>query len=181
MQVFGKAEELKEFMKKKYDAEIDQLNKENNKQVSYVEADIERELSAMRNKMDAQSHREAEQAKSKTFSEEKLLAKKEFEKTREELIDNVFADIEKALPSLAHSPRYLAYLKKKTKGMDKKKFTVKADGDYYKKLFPKYTKDTSTVGVKMVSGEVTYDFSLTTALEVNKELLRHEVSEVLFG
>lgn len=178
MQVFGKAEELKEFMRKKYDSDIKEVGKEHELNAQKAKREIEKEVNALKSKARSQTQREVVQARSKTFSEEKLKAKKEFEKTREELIHTVLVRAEKGLPGLVHSKRYLNYLSKKAKGL--KNCEVVADSDYYKKLFPKYTKDPTIIGVKLVSGEVTYDFTLSTAFKANKELLRREVSNVLF-
>ncbi|MCD4740698.1 V-type proton ATPase subunit E [archaeon] len=179
MQVYGKAEDLKEFIQKKYDSEIDEVKKQQEQKSAEIKEETSRQIDTLTHKIAAQTHKEVAQAKSKTLSEEKLNAKKQFEQSREELINYIFSEVENGLPSLAHSKRYTTYLTKKTKTLDTKHFKVLADSDYYKKMFSKHTKS-DAIGIKLTSGDIIYDFTLSTAFQANKELLRREASKVLF-
>lgn len=179
MQVFGDERKLKEFIKDKYDSKIKELDSEYQEKIREAEAQIEEKIEEKKRALDAETQKEITQAKSKTLSEERLKAKQNFEKTREKLITETLEQVEDGLMAQAHSKEYLEYLKNKTKGL--KDFEVIADSDYYKKVFPKYKKDNSIIGVKLLSGELTYDLTLSTAFNAKKELLRQKASETLFS
>ena len=57
---------------------------------------------------------------------------------------------------------------------------VTGDGAYYKKEFPELEVDKSIVGIKFESEEVIYDFTLNNMIASKKDILRQEVSKILF-
>ena len=74
---------------------------------------------------------------------------------------------------------YAAYVKK---NMPKEKdFLVIGDSDYYKKFFPKLKVDENIIGLKFESEGLIYDSTLDNMIGAKKDVLRHEVSKVLFS
>lgn len=180
MKSFGNLEALEEAIKKKYDEEIDKIRDETNKQAKKIRKDTKEEISKILTRAREEAEIEAKREAARVLSEEKLNAKKEFEATREKAIEKAFKELERRSKEIVHSETYLEFLKRQVKGIDMDKFLVVADSDYYKRIFPKYKKDPSISGVKLVSHKVTYDFTLESMIEANKEKLRLEMSKILF-
>ncbi|MCD6414002.1 MAG: V-type ATP synthase subunit E [Candidatus Diapherotrites archaeon] len=180
MQTFGDVERLKEAIKKKYDAEISAIQRQTEEEIRAIQAETKEKIKLMAANIRSQAEREAVQAESKVLSEERLKAKREFEKTREQLIEKTFSEIRAKLASVAHSKRYLNFIKKKLNEINLEHYTVIADSSYYKTIFPNYTTDKNIIGVKLVSDNMTYDLTLDTALEAKKDELRLKISELLW-
>jgi vacuolar-type H+-ATPase subunit E/Vma4 len=178
-QAFGDVEALKRSIKNRYDSEIRDLKKRYEKEKRDIEEKIQREVKSIISEAKIAADREAAQERSRVFSEEKLKAKREFEEAREEVINRVFSEVRKEIPKVTHSPRYIAYLKKKKRELDLEKSQAFADGGYYEKVFPKWKKDAGIVGVRLLSEEAAYDFTLDSVLESKKEMLRMEISKAL--
>ncbi len=180
MEVYGNVDSLKESIGKKYDEDIAELDKQAEKIISDIkaQADKKKELMKARNKTDTEA--EVKKLKSKVISEETLKAKKEFEKSREELIEKVFSEAEKKAKDTAKTKKYADLVKKK---MPKKVDSAIVGNVALKKLFKgikTWKTDKTIAGIKFVQGEVVYDFTLDSAIRARKDELREKVAKILF-
>lgn len=179
MEVFGNVEGLKSSIEKKYSSEIKLIKAEREKQLKEVDKKLKKELELLRSQMETLTDADVKKAYSKILSEEKLKAKKEFEEKREAIINSIFAEAEKKALKIVHTSEYINFVKKnrpKEKGL-----LVVGDSNYYKKSFPKIKLDKNILGLKFESEGVIYDFTLDNIIASKKDVLRQEVSRILFG
>lgn len=179
MEVFGNVEALKGAIKKKYSAEIKKVEEDRNRQLAEVDKELKKKLELLSSHMKTAIDAEVKKTHSMILSEEKLKAKKEFEEKRESLIEAVFKEAEKKAKKIAHSREYIDFVKEnipKEEG-----FLIIGDGDYYKKLFPKLEVDKNIIGLRFEAEGLVYDFTLDDIIEAKKDVLRHEVTKVLFS
>lgn len=178
MEVFGDAEALKKVIESKYSLRIKEAEKEKDKKLEEIDKELKKKLEILNAHMKMTSEAEAKKAYSMVLSKEKLNAKKEFEELREKLIDSVFKEADKRAKKFAHSEEYIEFVRENMP-KDSKAICV-GDSDYYKKLMPNIKVDNNLVGVKFESDGVIYDFTLNNIIESKKDVLRQEISKVLF-
>lgn len=178
MEIFGNVEALKGAIEKKYSSKIKEIEKEKEKQLGEIDEELKKKLELLRSHMKTIMDAEVNKAYSMILSGEKLKAKKEFEEKREALIDAVFKEAEKKAKSIVHTKEYIDFV---NKNMPKEESLVIGDGDYYKKFFPKLKIDKNIMGLRFESEGVIYDFTLDNMIEAKRDVLRHEVSKVLFS
>ena len=179
MEIFGNIETLKGAIEKKYTSEIKKIEKETEKQLAEVDKELKKKLELLRAKIKTETDAEVKKTHSMILSSEKLKAKKEFEEKREELIESVFKEAEKKASKVAHSEEYIDYVKSNMP--DKEGLTVIGDAALYEKHFPGIKVDKSIVGIKFESEGVIYDFTLDNMISSKKDVLRQEVSKILFS
>jgi vacuolar-type H+-ATPase subunit E/Vma4 len=122
---------------------------------------------------------EVKKTSSMISSSAKLKAKKEFEEKREAIIESVFEKAMKKAKDIAHSEDYIDFVKKNIP--DTKGLSAVGDSDYYSKVFQGIKIDKSIIGVKFESEGIVYDFTLDNMISSKKDILRHEVSKILFA
>lgn len=180
MEVFGNVDALKKSIEKKYSLKIKDVEKERDKHLAEIDRDIKKELNLLKSKMKNATDSEVKKMYSIVLSEEKLKSKKEFEEKRESLINSVFEEAKKKARKIAHSKEYLSYVDKNMpKG--EKGLSIIGDSDFYKKEFPDLKIDENIIGLKFKSSELTYDFTLDNTINSKRDVLRHEISKILFG
>jgi len=179
MEIFGNVEGLKGSIERKYSSKIKQVEKEKEKQLEEIDEELKEKIELLRSKMGTAIGGDVRKTHSMILSEEKLKSKREFEEKRESIINKVFKEAEKKAKKIAHSKAYIDYVKA---NLPKKgKFSVKCDGAYYKKFFSKLKIDKKLVGLKFESEGLVYDFTLDNIIDSKKDVLRQEVSKVLFS
>lgn len=179
MEIFGNVEALKGAIEKKYAAEIKKVEEDRDKQLAEIDKELKKKVELLSSHMKTAIDAEVKKTHSMILSEEKLKAKKEFEEKRESLINAIFKEAEKKAKKIAHSREYIDFVKEnipKEKG-----FLIIGDGDYYKKLFPKVKVDKSIIGLRFEGEGLVYDFTLNNMIEARKDVLRHDISKVLFS
>lgn len=179
MEVFGNIEALKKAIEKKYASVIKEAEKEKENQLAEIDKELKNELELLRSHMKTGTDAEAKKAGSMILSSAKLQAKKEFEEKREAIIESVFEKTMKKAKDIAHSKEYTDFVKKNLP--DAKGLSAIGDSDYYKKLFPDLKIGKKVLGLKFEAEGVVYDFSLDSIIASKKDILRHEVSKVLFS
>jgi len=179
MQIFGNIEALKEAISKKHSAKIKQAEEEKNKKLAEIARELHKRLELLRSHMKTIEDAEIKKARSMILSEEKLKLKKEFEEKREALIEAVFSEAEKRAKKTAHTKGYIDFVKKNMP--NEEKLSVSGDSDSYKSFFPKLRIDEKLIGLRFETEQAIYDFTIDSLIASNKEILRHEVSKVLFS
>jgi vacuolar-type H+-ATPase subunit E/Vma4 len=178
METFGNMESMKSAIEKKYSSKIKEIEKERDAQLAGINKQLSKELELIRSHMQTEIEAEANKMHSMVLSSEKLKAKKEFEEKREALLDKVFIEAIKKAYQVAHTKDYVAYVKKNMpKGAS---FVVKGDSPYFKKAFHKLKIDKKIVGIRFESADIVYDFTLDNIISSKKDILRQEVSRILF-
>ncbi len=178
MEIFGNAEYIKKVIEERYNLKIKELEKERDKSLEELRIKFENEIKLLRIQMKNKKETEVKKVYSMIFNEEKLKAKKEFEEKRNSLIESVFKEAKKRAKDFVHSKAYIEYIKK---NMPKEKVEIIGDSDYYRKFFPKLKIDKSLIGIIFKSKNIVYDFTLDNIINSKKDILRHELSKILFG
>ena len=178
MEVYGNVDSLKKAIKNKYSSEIKEVENEKEKQLAEVAKELKKKLELLRSHMKTEIDAEVKKTHSMILSAAKLASKKEFEEKREALIESVFKEAEKKAKEIAHGKEYIDFVKKNMP--DVKGLSAIGDSDYYEEFFPELMIDKGIIGVKFESKGVTYDFTLDRIIASKKDILRHEVSKVLF-
>ncbi|MFH1642565.1 MAG: hypothetical protein ABIC04_06740 [Nanoarchaeota archaeon] len=176
MEVFGNVEALKSSIERNYTLQIKKLNIEKEKKLAEIDKIFKKEQDILRSQMKTATDAAVKKAHSMILSEEELKAKKEFEKKRDAIIESVFKEAMKQAERKVHTKEYLDFVKKNMPDGMK----AIADSDYYKKIAPDLTIDKNMQGIKFVSEDVIYDFGLNNLIESKKDILRQEISGVLF-
>jgi len=179
MEVFGNVEALKKAIEKKYASIIKDAEKEKEKQLAEIDRELKGKLELLRSHMKTEIDAETKKAGSMILSAAKLTSKKEFEEKRESMIESVFEKAMKKAKDIAHSKDYTAFVKKNMPGT--KGLSITGDSDYYSKVFPELKVDRNIIGVKFESERLVYDFTLDNIIASKKDILRHEVSKILFS
>lgn len=179
MEIFGNIEALKGAIEKKYLAEIKKIEKEKEKQLAEIDKELKKKLALLKSHMKTVTDAEVKKTHLMILSREKMKAKKEFEERREALIDAVFKEAEKKAKEIAHSKEYMDYVKANMPAEEN--LLVTGDSEHYKNLFPNLKVDKNIVGLKFESKSLVYDFTLDNMIGAKKDILRHEVSKVLFS
>jgi len=178
MEVYGNVDALKGAIEKKYSSKIKAVEKEKEKQLVDIGKELKKKIEVLKLQMKTMTDAESKKAYSMILSGEKLKAKKEFEEKRESLIEAVFKEAMKRAKKVAHSDDYMEYVKK---NMPDGGLQVVGDSDYYKKEFPGLNVDDSIVGMKFMSDDLIYDVTVDNMITSKKDVLRQEVSKILFG
>lgn len=182
MEVIGNIGLIKASIERKYDKEIDEIDKETEKEIELLKDEANKKISLQRARIKTYAESESKKAHSKIVSEGRLKAKKEFEEAREGFIKGVFSEALKKAKMIAHSKRYVDFVKERMPEEDGVKEGVKIIGDseFYKKHFGDVIIDDAIIGVKLMAKDVIYDLSLDGILTSKRELLRHKISKELF-
>jgi vacuolar-type H+-ATPase subunit E/Vma4 len=179
MEVFGNIEALKGAIEKKYSSKIKEIEKQEEKQLEEIDKELKKKLGLLKSHMKTATDAAVKKTYSMILSSEKLKAKKEFEEKRESLIEAVFEEAKEKAKDIVHTQEYIDYVKK---NMPKEKgIVVTGDSDYYQKFFPDIKINKNNVGIRFEAKGVIYDFTLDNIINSKKDILRHEVSKVLFG
>lgn len=179
MEIFGNVEALKGAIEKKYVSKIKEVEKEKGKELKEIEKELTNKLELLRSHMKTATDAEVKKAHSMILSAEKLKAKKEFEEKRESIILSVFKEAEKRAKEIAHTEEYLDFVAKDMP--EEKKTAIVGDDKYYKTAYPKMKVRKGIIGLKFESKDVTYDFTLDNLISSKRDVLRQEVSKVLFS
>lgn len=179
MEVFGNVEALKKAIEKKYSSMIKDIEKEKEEQLAEIDKELKKKLELLRPHMKTEIDAEVKKTTSMISSAAKLKAKKEFEEKREAIIESVFEKAMKKAKDIAHSKDYTDFVKKNMPGT--KGLSATGDSDYYKKVFPELKVDRNIIGVKFESERLVYDFTLDSIIASKRDILRHEVSKILFA
>jgi len=179
MKAFGNAEAVKAFIKNKYDKQIQEIRQQVKQEREKSSEEVNQRLQEAEASIEDSMKLELRQARTRAATRAKMEAKLGFQETREQLINQVLDEARKKMLDVAHSKKYLDYLKKYSKQLPDG-VKIYADSDYYKNVFPKYSINDSIIGVKAEGKEVTYDFTLPALLENKKDKVRQAVSKTLF-
>lgn len=177
MEVYGNVEALKKAIERKYSSKIKQIEKDKEKQLAEVDKILKKKLDLLKSHMKTETDSAVKKAHSMILSSEKLKAKKEFEEKREALIDSVFKEAEKKAKKVIKTKEYLDYVKSRQPEED---CEIVGCEESYKNDFADIKIDKNVVGMKFKAEGIAYDFSLDNLIDSKKDILRHEVSKVLF-
>jgi vacuolar-type H+-ATPase subunit E/Vma4 len=179
MEVFGNIEALKGAIEKRYTSKIKEVEKEKEKALSKIDNELQKELGVLRPHMETITDAEVKKTHSMILSEEKLKVKREFEEKRESIISSVFKEARKKAKKVAHSTEYMDFVKKNMP--EEEDISIIGDSEYHKKIIPGLKVDKNIIGVRVESKGAIYDFTLDNMIASKKDILRHEVSKVLFS
>lgn len=177
MEILGNVNSLKKSIEKDYEKKIRQIEEDAKEKAAEISKNAKKETEELISKMRLDSESEANKAYSLIISEETMNVKKKYEEKREAYINEIFAEAKKQSPAVAKSPLYIKFVKKNA---PKGGFDAVTDNDACKKLFPNARISKGFSGVRFVSDDVTYDFSIEAAIESKKDVLRHTINEKLF-
>jgi len=178
MKVFGNANALKKSIEKTYSDKVKEIDNGAKEEIKEINDQAKKEMDELVAKLQLATESEVNKTYSRKISEQTMEVKKRYEEQREACINEVFEEAEKQAAKIAHSAAYTKFVKK---NMPKGRFTIVADGPYFKKAFPRAKVERGFHGIKFVSNEVTFDFTLNSAIASKRDALRHMVNEKLFG
>lgn len=179
MKILGNINSLKKSIEQSYNAKLKAIEEETKQKIAEINNAAKKQMDETVSKLQLDTESDVSKTYSRILSEETMEVKKKYEEEREACIREVFSEAEKQADKKAHSPVYMKYLASKA---PKGKFDVIGDSQYYKKKFSKIkVVKQGFHGIKLVSDDVTYDFSIESAIASKKDILRHKVNEVLFG
>jgi len=178
MEVFGNVELLKEEISSVMNEKLNTLKQELEEFKGQVSEENGRKLTDLREQHKTTLNQDLKKAYSQIIGEKTLEAKKAYEEKREQLIDEVFAEVLKKSKSITNTAKYVSFVKSQApKGKNVKVF---GDCNYYKKSFSKMKLDKSISGLRFEEGDVSYDFTVERMIKVRKEELRRQVNATLF-
>ena len=179
MEIFGNAQALKKAIEIKYSSKIKKIEEEKEKQLEEIGKELKKKLELLRAHMKTDAEAAAKNAYSIILNREKLKAKKDFEETRESIIESVFNKAENRAKSIAHTNEYIGFVKRNIP--EKEKLTAIGDSDYYKKHFPGLKIGKNIIGLKFESENLSYDFAISSLISSKKEMLRHDINKILLS
>jgi vacuolar-type H+-ATPase subunit E/Vma4 len=175
MEVLGNVDKLKKSIETKFDQKIKDIDSERKEQLAIVKKELKKKLELLSVHMKTATDSEAKKTYSMLLSTEKLKAKKKFEEKRESMIQKIFLTAQKKAKKVTQSDEYLEFVNKN------KPENAQVIGDsYFKKHFPEIKADDNIIGVKFNAKGIVFDFTLDSMVASKSDLLRHEISQVLF-
>ncbi len=177
MKVLGNINALKKSIEQTYSDKIKAIDNETKEKVAEINSKAKKEMDEKVSKMQLDTESEVSKTYSRLISEETMTVKKQYEEKREAYINEIFDEAEKQAATIAHSDGYLKLVKSKA---PKGKFDIVADSTYYEKEFSGLKTSKEFHGLKFVSAEVTYDFSIESSIASKRDVLRHIINEKLF-
>lgn len=179
MKIYGDIEALKSSIEKKYGQKIGEVERATDKKIEGMRKEADEKIALKKAHISTLTESEVRKEYSKILSEEELKARNEFEKKRDSMIKKIFGDAKKGAKKKAHNKKYISHLKA---NMPKGKgFSVVADSKAaYKTVSDNIKVDKSIAGVKFVSEDLSYDFTLDGAIDAKREQLRHAIIKALF-
>ncbi|MBN2457915.1 hypothetical protein JXB31_02165 [Candidatus Woesearchaeota archaeon] len=181
MEIYGNVESIKQAIQKKFDDDIKAADNEKKAQIEGIMREAKEKEELISARISTMTESEVKKATSKIKSEEILKAKTEFEQKREEIIDKIFEMAIKNARKLAHEKGYIEMVKKSLP--KEQHYELICDSDAYKRSFPKAKLkiDKDIIGIKVLAGDVTYDFTIDSEIKSKKDILRNKISGVLFS
>ncbi len=178
MEVYGNVDALRKAIEKKYSSMVQSIEKDRKQQIDIMLQEAKEKISLLKAHMKTETDSEAKKTSSMALSAAMLSAKKDFEEKREALIESVFGKAAAKSKDIAHSKEYVDFVKKSLGSL--KNLSAIGDSDYYKKDFPSIKIDKKITGLKFEAEGVVYDFTLDSMIASKRDILRHEVSKILF-
>ena len=177
VKVLGNVNSLKKSIEKSYSDKIKAIDEETKEKVAEINSRAKKEMDEKVAKLKLDTESEVSKTYSRLISEETMEVKKGYEEKREAYINEVFDDAIDQASKIAHSEAYLKLVKSKA---PTGKFDIIADSSYYEKEFPGVKTSKGFHGIKFVSDEVTFDFSIESSIASRRDILRHVINERLF-
>jgi vacuolar-type H+-ATPase subunit E/Vma4 len=178
MEVLGNLELLKSEIKKEFSRQFEEYQKEMLKLFEAEKSSImEQHEKEMKNLL-AEIRREKKTVFKSVLSDEKLEAKKEYEKKREVLINSAFKKAVKKSNKAILSKEYIEMINQFIK--NKNDAVLTGCSEEYKKIFPGLNIDKKIDGIVVKAGDSIIDFTYSTFMESKKSELRHKISKILF-
>ncbi len=177
MKVLGNINTLKKSIEKTYSDKIKAIDNETKEKIAEINSKAKKQMDERISKMQLDTESEVSKTYSRLISEETMIVKKQYEEKREAYINEIFDESEKQATTIAHSEAYLKLVKDKA---PTGKFNIMADSTYYEKEFSGLKICKGFYGIKFVSDEVTYDFSIESSIASKRDILRRIINEKLF-
>ena len=179
MEVYGDVKNLENSIKSRYEEDLKPLKKEADQRIDEIKKATDERLKIMRAQDKIKAEEESKLVYARLVNEEKLKAKREFEETREALVEDVFNEVMKKAGKKAHTKEFLKFIKTSIP-KTKEKISAVGDSDYYSSLFKNLKVDKSMVGVKFEVENLIYNFTFDEMMNSKKEQLREAVITALF-
>ncbi len=174
MEVHGNIKGLKKAIKENYDSKIREVNSRKAAQVKEINKSMKQELAVLQAALEQESGSKIREARAMVLNEQKLSAKRMFEDSREQMVQEVMASAKKKFPAVIKSRRYIDFVKKQVpKGV-----TVYGNSSLKKNFRNLKTENLS--GVRFVRGSVIYDLTLDALFEAKESKIREKIIETLW-
>ncbi|MCF7861639.1 V-type ATP synthase subunit E [Candidatus Woesearchaeota archaeon] len=179
MEIVGDVDKFKERLDKIYQKRLDNQLADIKERDAKITAIVSQRKQDIKSSFKLRTEEDAALLKRKVINSEKFKAKQEFEKTREEIISEVFDAAIKKAPEFVKTKSYINYVKA---NLPKSTTVVlRLNKELAKEFNGKTSIDNDIIGVQAVDGKVIYDFTVAGLIEAKYESLRVEVDNVLFG
>ena len=180
MKVVGDLRGLERAVKERYRSDTKSLEKEAKARIEKIRDWKSGKVKGIKASRKARLESVQETAKRRVINEALMAARMEYQREKEKYITGVVEEAQKGLRSLSESPEYWAYLEKNMPKL--KSYTAYCGSQSYKKLFGSNMKlDNKITGVKIVTGEKTYDFTLDSLMDSRIGEVKMAASNALFG
>ncbi|MFC2174540.1 hypothetical protein ACFLQ2_01595 [archaeon] len=180
MQVVGNLRGLEKAVKERYRSDAKSLDSEAKARIKKIRDWQSTQVKEIKASRKARLESVQETAKRRVINEANMAARMEYQREKEKYISSVVDEADKGLKKLSESKEYLDYVKAHLPKL--KDYTAYCGSAKYTDLFGDKAKlDKTIVGVKIVSGETTYDFTLDSLMESRVSEVKMAASKALFG
>lgn len=179
MKTVGDPASLKKAVVRHYHSEERELKKEANERIKKIRDWRGARISKIKNSRKARMQSIRETAKRRAINEARLAAQLEYQGKKEETVNLIVDEARKGLKKLSLSKEYFNYVKDR---LPSGEYTAYCSDAKYKELFGKNMKiEKGIIGVKIVTGETTYDFTLDSLMDSRMSEVKMAASRTLFG
>jgi vacuolar-type H+-ATPase subunit E/Vma4 len=161
--------------------EVDQINRETFGQLEEIRSKIEEKAGSEMRKLEERGRSEMDLERKRILAKANLQIKEQVEKKKDEMIEKVFGDAASHVLRLKDSEKrkIMKMLAEEAKsGLEKPQVFV--DGKYSKLLKGARKASVGDFGVKVTSGHISVDNTLSSKMKEIKENSRHKVADVLW-
>ncbi len=161
--------------------EVDRINREAGQDLGKLEKEINEKTSSEARKLEEKRMKEMELDRKRILAKSNLLIKEQVEKKKDEMIERVFEESSARVLKMgnAEKKRILKKLMEEaSEGLEKP--TTFVDRKYARLLKGARGSDLGDFGVRVTSGHITVDNTLSAKLKEIKSNSRHKVADVLW-
>jgi hypothetical protein len=175
MELHGNINGLKEAIQKDYDEKIEEINKEKNIKINELKKIFNNELNELENELQQNQELKLKEIKTRVLNEQKLAAKYEFEKAREELIQTVMSEIKQDFSKIMKSKKYLDFAKKSIPAN-----AIIYGNPFFKQEFQNLKIEKDLIGLRFEQENIIYDLSLNALFEAKEFSIREKIAGILW-
>ncbi|MBN2127120.1 MAG: hypothetical protein JW703_01875 [Candidatus Diapherotrites archaeon] len=175
MELHGSINGLKEAIQKDYAEKIEEINREKNAQINELRKKFKEESILLEDELQQNQELKLKELKTRVLNEQKLAAKHEFEKAREEIIQKVMTEIKQDFSKIMKSKEYLEFAKKSIP-----ENAVVYGNPFFKNDFQNLKAEKDLMGLRFEKENIIYDLSLDALFEAKEFLIREKIANILW-